>query len=226
MSAARLQTLRDAAAAAKEAKQRYEEALQAYRLDVAPSVRVLRVPLAGRAATGLFSETARAIIEHVRERLATSDDECLFMANPSLRFGGGDVTVLHGHAQLGKSRAICVLAWFAHFVFGVVPIVFTKLSGGIEAKLQLRRSIDIFNSEIDTIVRAWALQHLRAGDSALAHELEQFHLVAVDKYAACHVNKAQVNNPASFECAAEAPYILSCLSTPCRYSCACVVRPT
>lgn len=220
--------LRDAAAAAQAAKQRYEEALQAYRLEMAPAIAILHVPLAGRAATGLFSDTARAIIEHVRERLAVCDEEGLFMANPSLRFGGAGVTILHGHAQLGKSRAMCELAWIAHFVHGVVPIVFTKLSGGLDAKMQLRRSIESFNSEIDVIVRAWAVQHLRDGASGLAHELERFHLVAVDKFASCHMEKAQVGRYSLnllVDTSFCVPRFHSRFCTG-RFFCECVVLPT
>lgn len=62
----------------------------------------------------------------------------------------GQLTLLYGLPQLGKSEEILRLALTAYIVKGVVPIVFLKSDGSSEAGAQLQGNVEVFNRKIYT----------------------------------------------------------------------------
>ena len=62
-------------------------------------------------------------------------DASLFRMDPSFLLRGNDrsvgqMSVLHGQCQLGKTDVTLLLAWIAHFVYDTVPVIFVRSSGG------------------------------------------------------------------------------------------------
>merc|ERR1712151_1345049 len=90
------------------------------------------------------------------------------------RWGGSQVparkhNLVYGPCQLGKGEEIARIAWRGAFVDGLVPYIFLKNFGGLEAAMQMRDHIERWNKGVDD-----ALQDIGILDPT---EQNKYHLV-------------------------------------------------